>query len=559
MSTKQCRSFDHEVVPLILSCLGTYGCVLQHHWNTGNHRVFTSMIVNPKGFTDWREFFVAYQASVILKKFPALNTGINTSAVALSKFLESEENCRSVNAKLTRSDLSLSFRDRSIFERARSEIKRILGKFSWDAALPYLSHGPGACVGLRREFGHPWYKYGKQKPSVTGECLALVRCLATYSNLWKQRFDEHSDFDLVRASKVAIVPKDARGGRTIAIEPLWNMFFQKGIGGLMRSRLRRSGCNLNDQTINQQRAQDGSLTGRLCTIDLSSASDSISRVLVERLLPDDWVDAMKSVRTSRATLPSGDETYLQKFSSMGNGFTFELESLIFLALGRACSNYLGESGHDVSVYGDDIVAPYDTTQLLIDVLSTLGFRTNVEKSFVDGPFRESCGKHYFRGHDVTPFFLKRKITGVDEIFHVLNSIRRLAFRSLGIGYGLDGRWKQCYEAIYRLVPPRFRGLSIPDGYGDTGIVRDFDEVCPRPKPAKAWIEGYTTPHLVKNFEKIESGDFAGLMYRLTPREPCGDVIRPEQFYDIALKRFTLKVGRLLVPRWPALGPWVESF
>lgn len=561
-STKHCRwSVTQDIVPLILTGLGRYGKRLNRMYELGEHKKILTMVVNPKGFSDWREFFLAYQCQHLLRKYPVLRTGINLQSVALEKFLLSEDRCRAMNVKLTRSGMGLSFSERSVFETARGEIKRILGRFDWDACLPFFAHGPGAAFGLPRERGHPWYKFGEQKPTVTGECLALVRTMCEYSSTWKQAYGECPTVNLVGTSKVTTVPKDARGDRTIAIEPLWNMYFQKGIGGLIRSRLRRSGCNLNDQTVNQQLARVGSVDGSLSTIDLSSASDSISRVLVERLLPPDWLAAMMMTRTSRALLPCGNETFLQKFSSMGNGFTFELESLIFLAVGRAILKLQGKSDRVVSVYGDDIVIDVTCAPALIAFLDAIGFKTNIDKTFIDGPFRESCGKHYFLGRDVTPFFLKRKITGVEDLFYVLNSIKRVAFRFLGSGYGLDGRFERAYSQIYRLLPQRYRVFSIPDGVGDTGLVRDLDEVSPRPRRANGYVEGFMTRCLIRVFSERAADEYAAMLWRLPyPRGvEASSPLCTEQPHGLTVPtpRFKLVSVKTLVPRWSALGPWVN--
>lgn len=561
-STKHCRwSVTEDIVPLILLGLGRYGKRLKRMYELGEHKKILSMVVNPSGFSDWREFFLAYQCQHLLRKYPLLRTGINLQSVALEKFLLSEDRCRAMNAKLSRSGMGLSFSERSVFETARGEVKRILGHFDWDACLPFFAHGPGAAVGLPRERGHPWYKFGESTPTVTGECLALVRTMCGFSDTWKQAYGERPTVNLVDASKVTTVPKDARGDRTIAIEPLWNMYFQKGIGGLIRSRLRRSGCNLNDQTVNQELARVGSVSGSLSTIDLSSASDSIARVLVERLLPDDWLAALNMTRTSRALLPCGEKTFLQKFSSMGNGYTFELESLIFLAVGRAILKLHGKSDRVVSVYGDDIVIDADCALPLIAFLDAIGFKTNIDKTFVDGPFRESCGKHYFLGRDVTPFFLKRRISDVEDLFYVLNSIKRVAFRFLGVGYGLDGRFEWAYRSIYNLLPQRYRGFSIPDGVGDTGLLRDLDEVCPRPRRASGYVEGFHTRCLIRRFSERRADEYPALLWKLPYRHGVvqGSPLDLKQPHGLTVPtpRYKLVTVKLLVPRWSALGPWVS--
>jgi hypothetical protein len=61
------------------------------------------------------------------------------------------------------------------------------------------------------------------------------------------------------------------------------------------------------------------------------------------------------------------------------------------------------------IYGDDIVCDNKTTSSLLSLLDQLGFSVNTDKSFTGtDAYRESCGGHYFDGHDVTFYQLKIK-------------------------------------------------------------------------------------------------------------------------------------------------------
>jgi hypothetical protein len=187
-----------------------------------------------------------------------------------------------------------------------------------------------------------------------------------------------------------------------------NTLVQLGIGDYMAARLRKHGVDLSDQTRNQRLAQEGSLTNALATLDLSSASDTIASSLVESLLPYEWWDFLRAFRSGKASTEDGI-VRLEKFSSMGNGFTFPLESLIFYSLAEACCN--PEDHRTISVYGDDIIVPSYAVPVLVKVLTSCGFLVNVDKSYFDGPFRESCGKDYLSGIDVRPSYLKDSLSG----------------------------------------------------------------------------------------------------------------------------------------------------
>lgn len=156
--------------------------------------------------------------------------------------------------------------------------------------------------------------------------------------------------------------------------------------------------DLDDQRLNQRLAAKA-FKDRLATIDLKNASNSVSTSLVELLLPPDWFAYLDSIRTKWTEL-EGKGIRLEMFSSMGNGFTFELESLIFWAICRSITPY------EVGIYGDDIIVPQDSASEVIGVLEACGFTVNTSKSFLSGCFFESCGKHYFMGVDVTPLYWK---------------------------------------------------------------------------------------------------------------------------------------------------------
>lgn len=560
MTTKQIDCMALCVVPSILNGLGSVGSHVRELFLAGKHNEIISLSLDPKGFDDAGDFHRAYSAISLLRKYPGLNTGINTKLVAIRKFVESEDRCRIVNERFAHLG-TFSFEHRSILERARKEISKVLRGFSWDATLPFLSHGPGATFRTSRDRGHPWYKFGDNQPTVTGECLTLAEAFNKAFPLFLREWEANGIHPMVvLGSKVATVPKDARSDRVIAIEPLLNMFFQKGIGGLMRSRLKQSGCDLNDQSINQHLARSASITDRLATIDLSSASDTISRSLVEFLIPSDWLVALKTCRSTRSLLPEGESIFLQKFSSMGNGYTFELESLIFLGLTRAVCYSIGEAASDVSVYGDDIIAPSKAVDHLRAIFDICGFSMNVEKSFSSGPFRESCGKHFFLGRDVTPFYLKKQVKSIEEQFWLLNSIRRLSHRLLGAEWGCDLNLHEAWQKCYAQVADRYRGYSVPEGYGDVGILRDWDQVTPRPRAAKHWVEGYEVKVIRRVYKKFRAFDFPALLWRLSEleRRPASSVRCGDSDVDIPLRRYDLKAVRLLVKQWPDMGPWVGS-
>jgi hypothetical protein len=102
----------------------------------------------------------------------------------------------------------------------------------------------------------------------------------------------------VKPARLSFVPKTAKTDRCIAVQPPLNGLFQTGIGKYLRHRLLSCGVDITDQTRNQKRAREGSLTGALATLDLSSASDTIATELVWDLLPFEWANLLSYGRCS---------------------------------------------------------------------------------------------------------------------------------------------------------------------------------------------------------------------------------------------------------------------
>lgn len=530
------------------------------------------VLLNPASYGDPKDFALDYQSVRFLKKFPR---GLVSARVreqkAIEKFLDCEGSCGESNHRILHLNRCGDAWLVGALESARQYIHSVLGDFSWDLALPHCDFGPGASIGIKRSQSHVVNKIGNPYPTVTGECLALLKAYMA----WAPRMGMHlEDITICRGSKVTTVPKDAKIDRVIAIEPQWNMFFQKGIGGLIRRRLERAGLGLDTQaTRNREFARIGSRDGTFATIDLSSASDSIGLELVRFLLPPDWFTAMMITRSHRAIV-NGEEVFLRKISSMGNGFTFELESLIFLALARAVSPHCARSVNvDVATFGDDIICRPEIVNDLTAVLNFCGFKVNPEKSFTAGPFRESCGGHFFDGFDVTPYHLDKEIMTTHDTYWFANSVRLFASR-LGASLYCDAVVKEAYDVAIGTLPQRLRRIRIPPGCGDDGLVSCFDEVCPTPYFDKKLgaVSGFRynafaripikkrhddSRALSVNLYAMEKGRFKpllGLKHRAYSDLEVCDSVQSRCDEEVS---FRLRVSaRVLYRQWSYIGPWV---
>lgn len=372
---------------------------------------------------------------------------------AIAKWLAQEQVNEATNTRLLTLHDGYQILPHVTWSRFRSfcqsTIQSILGDVPTVDAL-IGSFSGGASTSRPRTQSYPSSKY-LGKAHVTSDCLALFTDLCGEMPGWLGVADFRPT--IVRGNVMFTVPKKTDIDRVACKEPDINMFLQKGLGGFIRKGLRKAGINLNDQSINRSFAREGAITGDLATMDLSSASDSVTTVLVSEFLPVCWYTTLDSVR-SRVTIIDGVEHRNEMFSSMGNGFTFELESLLFFAIAKAVTYFTGTRGV-VSVYGDDLIIPSSSFDDLEWVLGVLGFRCNRSKSFSDGPFRESCGGHYHDGLDITPFYVKGPLENVVDVIHAANSLREWALiPEFGI---LNPEVEDIWLWLKAMVPKQFWG------------------------------------------------------------------------------------------------------
>jgi len=243
-----------------------------------------------------------------------------------------------------------------------------------------------------------------------------------------------------RPVKVTPVPKTQKTPRLIAIEPTCMQYVQQGLAEAIEEA--KSTDDLvplfvrkQDQNPNRELARMGSLNGELATLDLSEASDRVSYQHVRLLLTrfSHLREAVDACRSRKADVPEHGVIRLAKFASMGSALTFPIEEMVFLSiifcaiesmhsepLTRASiRKYAGR----VRVYGDDIIVPVETVPTVILYLEAFGIKVNKDKSFWTGKFRESCGKEFYDGFDVSYTKLRRDLpTGRQDVLEILSAV-----------------------------------------------------------------------------------------------------------------------------------------
>lgn len=525
------------------------------------HDQLTALTIRPvEDYNCPFRFRLDYDATNFLSKASFLKTTFDREKVALAKFHEYETLCGQTNRRFLNpaSDPLNHGPNVWLLNATRRKIAEILGDFCADEFVDEANWGPGVTTLLKGESVSAFNKFHAER-GITRDLYALVsswfpEAYPTWYAHLSQTSSGEGVFTHVVGNDIVTVPKNSKTDRVIAVEPGINLWFQKSIGSMIRRRLLRVGVDLNSQEVNQRLSRVGSKDSSLATVDFSSASDSIALELVREILPPRWFVLMDACRSKIGSLASGPIRW-NKFSSMGNGFTFELESLIFYAAASACVEYQKlTSGPEntlpgvfwVNVFGDDVIIPVHAYDLFASFSEFLGFRVNRSKSFHSGYFRESCGSHYFDGLVCKPVFLKERLRHVEDFFKLANAVRHLAHR-YGFNRNCDDRFLACWRYLHDRVPEPLR-FKVPSSAGDTGFVSNFDEACPA--RARYGIEGFYYRALTAVGVSRRGDGAALILTRLWARSTR------EYGNSYTLRgRARRSISDSLVARWYNLGPW----
>lgn len=457
------KFYDGIATPVAQACKRA---MLERRWDD-----LASMRVDPGKHTSPDSYLLDVSAVSLLRKLQELPTTFDRAGVARENFWKAERECWRSNERL-----QPYLRDprewagdpvvRELIERARKIVVSIIGHSPPETVDGKF--GPGATYGDKGLYTTVPDKMSSD-PQLTGACYPWLFQWA--GTAWASACAHASKSPLfVRGNRFTTVPKDCEKDRGIAVEPSINLFYQLGLGRVLRACLKRAGLDLvKGQDLHRQVACVASIRRHLATLDLKNASDTICTTLVRLLLPWRWFQALESLRSPR-TFIDNRWVLLEKFSSMGNGFTFELETLIFCAISKAAVEMQGHParfGRDVLVYGDDIIVPNESAPGVISALKWTGFTTNDAKSFTSGPFRESCGGDFFAGTAVRPHFVEETPNEPQKLISLANGIRRIAVQAGG--GEMDPRFLPAWFAVLDAIPSQVRKLRGPPALGDLVI------------------------------------------------------------------------------------------
>lgn len=442
-------------------------------------------------------FSLVHQMYSLVKKYPfGGKVSENAGRAAIASFWEAEEHNRQTNERWESEEPS------GYLDTLTSRLVEFFGPCpSWDDVIDNGNWGPGT----NREFPLGSSFTGCElKTAVPLTFLSintqLVPRLLKRHEQWaralEERYEPHCNrggcAQAVTGSKQSHVSKTALTHRSISTEPLLEGYLQAGLGHFIRRCFKRESRDLSySWSTCQKLAHLGSVTGIWCTLDLKAASDSTCIKPLVTLMAGDphlqaWYTKLNRVRCPsgevfspvdlQPSLESGSQFIRQThrfelFSSMGNGYTFELESAIFYCVITSCVPGVWVQHHGqtvlrwphVSVFGDDCVFPVAYAPQVFATLEWLGYRVNNTKSFVSGPFRESCGLDLVSGVNVRPLFITKELSSGHEIVDLCNRVwARGHFEISGDRFVdcHDSRWLRVWNSLQQSIPRHIRKLIL---------------------------------------------------------------------------------------------------
>lgn len=470
----------------------------------GEWESILSQKVDPRSYTCGVTYQVdSFVAGLVQKNRDLPISGASDGArynAAIRKFLAGNERCAKTNFRLKASysryletgtllseelRQTLGLRDAheelalyGSLRRMTSFISRVLGPCPGYEDVDF-KFGPGATLADKSSMSTV---PDKLSSTVTLTARAVPMLITLSETAWGRGHVE--DFGkirsrIVRGNEFFSVDKEATEDRGAAKEPSLNGPVTIWLGGQIKDRLARWGYNLRyNQEVNRGLALKGSVDGFIATVDLRNASNTVSIETVRALLPPAWFRLLSDLRSPFTRIYSHDrreskDVHLSMFSTMGCGFTFELETLIFLAAARESMWQEGIPASpevNVSVHGDDVVLPSAAYPFFEKLLAYLGFECNKKKTFAVGPFRESCGGDFWEGKPVRPVYLSALPTQPDEWITLANQLYRTADAALSSGF-LRALARMRADAIEEL-PGHVRKARGPRYLGDIVIHDD---------------------------------------------------------------------------------------
>lgn len=454
-------------------------------YKRGDFIGLAKLSVSPRSYTSPLKYLIDVAAVSLLRKAEDLPIDADQTAAAKQTFFEGEAECKRANQRLApyRPDYQDFFtedlRDPEIGAFI-SDVREII--VDWIGATPprlenlEVRFGPGATYSHRATHCSVAHKM-QDVPCYTRQASVV---LDSWSKTQWGRYvlsELGGEVSEVRGNIFSTAPKTALVFRPIAKSAEINSSYQLATGRELRNRLlRNADWDLTSAAeIHKQVACEASLSRAKATLDFTNASGTVCKNLVRSCVPPVWFFLLDSLREPMTRI-DGKWHLLEQFSSMGNGYTFELETILIGAIACAYARKRGRTGRlgvDVFVFGDDLIVDDDLAEPLQPIYKFFGLTFNREKSYwgQDNPFRESCGGDFFNGVPVRPFFLKEFPSEPADYIAFANGLTRLN-QNIALAGGIPdlGAW----FAVLDCLPANIRRLRGPQGLGDL-VVHDADQ------------------------------------------------------------------------------------
>lgn len=420
---------------------------------------------------DPMSFRQRYLDACVLKRWVGSSdiTAEDRRMAALQDLYDSEVGCKYTNTLFSRipnledGDCIVPQHVMKVFKRARQILHSILGEFPWEEFPLCVDFTPGATTEMPRKAAHRSNKWVSTHITASALPYGMAYRHWCYGDRLQLSSGTHGmhpawrspEFSVIGHNTVFTVPKRIDTDRAACKPATWNGALQKGVGTLIRQRLQRCKAKLllpDAQDVHGLLAKLGSVTGHLNTGDLVGASNSVTVGHIHAFFPSSWTRVMNDLR-ERFGYNEEDSSLIlwEKMSTMGNGYTFEMETALFYALCQAaCGN-----SNAVSVFGDDLIYPAFHHDKVVEAFIWAGFTFNRSKTYHGAsPFRESCGRYYYKGVDVKPFYLQRVPSSIGDIIKLHNDVMSW----LAGQHGTDvSAWQSVIDECRDVVPKSFWG------------------------------------------------------------------------------------------------------
>lgn len=341
--------------------------------------------------------------------------------------------------------------------RAGNVLRALRPPSSWESLLG--AYGPGITADRLSNFER-WCRDGAFPARVP--VTLFISSLDDYASIGRIQYTRYG------ITKIAEVPKSLKSNRIVSSEPANYQFAQKAVGAYLVREMRRRFPGIID-LVHSEKHNELLYQFPFVSIDLSDASDYISRRLVKKLFSPEWCEYLFSVRSTFARFPDGDVVPLRTFAPMGNGECFPVLSAVCLAAALIVAQ------HTVHVWGDDLICHLDDFADICDVLSRFGLIINSGKSAHTPWYRESCGLELFHSMVITPAYIRDDWVNVDA-----SKLGDLVEKLTNVGFDatIQAILKECtpfrrlrwecdtqQQYVEVRVPQRARASRLPANHG----------------------------------------------------------------------------------------------